>query len=131
MAGIVPALETHHGIGIMAEQIDDLALALVTPLGAQNHYAFIHHLFSRPGGWSHVFLRILPAAASLPWHQCRNCNNNAPASMLTIPATRMVFGFMRMISARYFCQAAGAMPGISPSSINSKANAVSRSCSMA
>ena len=36
VAGVVPALEAHHRGGVLGEQIDDLALALVTPLGAQN-----------------------------------------------------------------------------------------------
>ena len=44
VAGIVPALETHHGIGVVGEQIDDLALALVAPLGAENHDGSRHWL---------------------------------------------------------------------------------------
>ena len=36
MAGIVPALEAHDDVGPVGEPIDDLALALVTPLGADD-----------------------------------------------------------------------------------------------
>jgi len=37
MAGIMPALETHHDIGALRQPIDDLALAFVAPLGADDH----------------------------------------------------------------------------------------------
>jgi hypothetical protein len=39
----VSALEPHHGGGAIGQQIDDLALSLVTPLGA-NHYDIRTHL---------------------------------------------------------------------------------------
>ena len=42
MAGIVPALKADHGCGLIGEQIDDLALALVAPLGADNHDCCCH-----------------------------------------------------------------------------------------
>ncbi|MBC7519576.1 MAG: hypothetical protein H7268_00555 [Sandarakinorhabdus sp.] len=38
VAGIVPALEAHHDIGAAGEPIDDLALAFVAPLGADDGY---------------------------------------------------------------------------------------------
>ena len=37
MAGIVAALEAHDDIGALGEPIDDLALAFVAPLGADDH----------------------------------------------------------------------------------------------
>jgi hypothetical protein len=37
MAGVVAALEAHHDIGALRQPIDDLALALVAPLGADDH----------------------------------------------------------------------------------------------
>ena len=37
VAGIVAALEAHHDIGALRQPIDDLALALVAPLGADDH----------------------------------------------------------------------------------------------
>jgi hypothetical protein len=40
--GVVPALEAHHRIRLGREQVDDLALALVAPLGAQHHDAAAH-----------------------------------------------------------------------------------------
>jgi len=46
MAGVVPALETHHGIRLVGKEIDDLALALITPLGADDHYILSHFPFS-------------------------------------------------------------------------------------
>ena len=36
VAGIVPALEAHHGIGAAGQPVDDLALALIAPLGADH-----------------------------------------------------------------------------------------------
>jgi hypothetical protein len=42
MTGIVAALKPHHGIGLVRQQVDNLALALITPLGAQDHYIFTH-----------------------------------------------------------------------------------------
>ena len=37
VAGVVAALEADHGVGLLAEQVDDLPLALVAPLGADYH----------------------------------------------------------------------------------------------
>ncbi len=37
MAGIVAALEAHHHIGALRQPVDDLALAFVAPLGADDH----------------------------------------------------------------------------------------------
>src|SRR5690606_40901263 len=42
VAGVVAALEAGHGGHQVGEQIDDLALAFVTPLGAQHNYVFSH-----------------------------------------------------------------------------------------
>ena len=36
MAGIVAALEAHDDIGLLRQPVDDLALPLVTPLGADD-----------------------------------------------------------------------------------------------
>src|SRR5690606_28341185 len=36
VAGVVAALETHHATGALGEQVDDLALAFITPLGADH-----------------------------------------------------------------------------------------------
>ena len=44
MAGVMAALKAHHDIGPDRQPIDDLALALVAPLGADHHH--IRH-FSR------------------------------------------------------------------------------------
>src|SRR5262249_53725124 len=38
MAGIMAALETHHDVGLLREPIDNLALAFVPPLGADDHH---------------------------------------------------------------------------------------------
>jgi hypothetical protein len=42
MAGIVSALETNHHGRAVGQDIDYFALAFVSPLGAQNYYAFTH-----------------------------------------------------------------------------------------
>ena len=42
MTGVVTALETHHGGGAIRQQIHHLALALVTPLGADHHDILTH-----------------------------------------------------------------------------------------
>jgi hypothetical protein len=38
----MPALEPNHGIHVPAQQVNDLALAFITPLGAQHNDAFCH-----------------------------------------------------------------------------------------
>jgi hypothetical protein len=38
----VAALEPHDRIGAVSQQIDNLALALITPLGAQDDYVLAH-----------------------------------------------------------------------------------------
>ena len=38
MAGIVPALEADHDVGLLGQPIDDLAFALVPPLGADHDH---------------------------------------------------------------------------------------------
>ena len=35
--GVVAALKAHDGVGVLGEQVGDLALALVAPLGADYH----------------------------------------------------------------------------------------------
>jgi hypothetical protein len=42
VAGVVPALETNHGIGVAAQQVNDFSFSLVPPLGAENYNALIH-----------------------------------------------------------------------------------------
>jgi len=37
VAGIVAALETHYCADFFGQQIDDLALAFIAPLGAENN----------------------------------------------------------------------------------------------
>ncbi len=37
--GVVAALEAHHRVAVLGEQIDDLALPLIAPLGADYDYA--------------------------------------------------------------------------------------------
>ena len=37
VAGVVAALEAHDGADFLGQQVDDLALALVAPLRAQNN----------------------------------------------------------------------------------------------
>ena len=38
MAGIVPALKAHDGVGATGQPVDNLALALIAPLGADDGY---------------------------------------------------------------------------------------------
>ena len=42
VAGVVPALEARHGRGALGEQIDDLALAFIAPLGADDDDELSH-----------------------------------------------------------------------------------------
>ena len=42
MAGVVATLEAHHCRGPVGQQIDDLALALITPLGTDYNYVLTH-----------------------------------------------------------------------------------------
>jgi len=42
VAGVVAALETHNGTDFLGEQIDDLALAFIAPLGTK-HYDRLTH----------------------------------------------------------------------------------------
>jgi hypothetical protein len=36
---LFPPLEAHDGIDLLGEQVGDLALALIAPLGADDHYS--------------------------------------------------------------------------------------------
>ena len=47
MAGIVATLKAHHGLGAVGQQIDDLALAFITPLGTDYDYILCHFLIPR------------------------------------------------------------------------------------
>ena len=42
MSGVMPALEAHYYASLIGQQIDDLALAFITPLGAKDYYIFTH-----------------------------------------------------------------------------------------
>jgi hypothetical protein len=44
VSGIVAALKPDHEIGIFCQQINDLTLAFITPLGAD--YDYVGHLFT-------------------------------------------------------------------------------------
>jgi hypothetical protein len=44
VAGVVAALEAHHAVGVFGQPVDDLALALVTPLRADNDDVLAHAL---------------------------------------------------------------------------------------
>ena len=44
VAGVVPALEPHHRLGMVGEPVDDLAFALVAPLGADDYDIASHAL---------------------------------------------------------------------------------------
>jgi hypothetical protein len=46
MPGVMPTLVAHHGLGVVGQPVDDLALALVAPLGTDNHDVLCH--FSLP-----------------------------------------------------------------------------------
>ena len=46
MPGIVTALKTDHGRGAFGEQIHDLALAFITPLGPDNNDILSHRIYS-------------------------------------------------------------------------------------
>ena len=42
MPGVVAALKAHYSLRMIGQPVDDLAFALVTPLGADNHYVLCH-----------------------------------------------------------------------------------------
>jgi hypothetical protein len=42
VAGIVAALEAHHALGMIGQPVDDLAFALVAPLGADDDDVLCH-----------------------------------------------------------------------------------------
>ena len=48
VAGIVAALETHDDVGLLGQPVDDLALALVSPLGADHHHIRHRLMFLAP-----------------------------------------------------------------------------------
>src|SRR5690606_13776592 len=43
VAGVVAALVAHHRGGLIGQQVDDLALALITPLGTQDDDVLAHN----------------------------------------------------------------------------------------
>ena len=47
VAGVVAALEAHDDVGALGQPVDDLALALVAPLGAHHHHICHLRLASR------------------------------------------------------------------------------------
>ena len=68
VAGIVAALEAHDDVGLLGQPVDDLALALVAPLGADHHDIRHQRLLPAPvpGHWQpgvtgQVHLRIKDA----------------------------------------------------------------------
>ena len=48
MARVVSALKAHHSLRVIRQPVYDLALALVAPLGADDHDVFCH--FNLPSG---------------------------------------------------------------------------------
>ena len=60
VAGIVPALEPDDDIGAARQPVDDLALALIAPLGADHGH--VCHAFTCLRGWSRERARTTGAA---------------------------------------------------------------------
>ena len=46
VASVMTTLITHHSRGLIGQEVNDLTLAFITPLGAQNNYVFTHHFIS-------------------------------------------------------------------------------------
>ena len=42
VAGVVPALEAHDAVGVLGQPVDDLALAFIAPLGADDNDVLAH-----------------------------------------------------------------------------------------
>ena len=42
VAGVVSTLEAHHGAGLVGQQVDNLALAFIPPLGTDYNHCFCH-----------------------------------------------------------------------------------------
>jgi hypothetical protein len=42
MTGVVAALKAHYRRRLLGQQVNDFALAFVTPLGAQDNYILTH-----------------------------------------------------------------------------------------
>ena len=49
VAGVVAALEAHDEVGPLGEQVVDLSLSLVAPLGADDHHS--RHMDADYEGW--------------------------------------------------------------------------------
>jgi hypothetical protein len=62
--GIVAALEADHDVGLGGQPIDDLALALVAPLGPDNNY-IRHELLVLAGRARRFVPRRMPARSGL------------------------------------------------------------------
>jgi hypothetical protein len=44
VTGVVASLETHDMRGLFGQEINDLALAFIAPLGTQNYYTLAHQI---------------------------------------------------------------------------------------
>ena len=89
--GVVPALEAHHGGDALGQQIDDLALALVAPLGADDDQVPGH---GRRSGFRQADPRT-------------TYSRTAPAIMLASPTARSVRSSSRATCSKRLLQRAG------------------------
>ena len=77
VAGIVAALETHHGLGVIRQPVNNLALAFVAPLGA-DHDNILGHVVTfqtdfRIYGWAGAASRLWPSSRQTSSRsQCRS-----------------------------------------------------------
>ena len=94
VAGVVAALKAHHSLCLLSQQVHDLALAFVTPLSADDHYALAH---------DQVPLRT-------------NTSNTTPASMLASPKMRSCRAGSPAIKLMLRRQPSGLRKGRMPSS---------------
>src|SRR6185369_3731829 len=93
MARVVAALEAHHRRRVVGQPVDDLALALVAPLGADDDYvtrhfpSFISSLRSHPNSsrWPSVpgisTTTTLPASRNFAIASLRDASSRAGARM--------------------------------------------------
>src|SRR5262249_52471966 len=77
VAGVVPALEAHDARDAIGQQVDDLALAFVAPLGADDDHISVHGggLYART-----KYSRTMPALMLTRPHR-RSCPSGRPVNI--------------------------------------------------
>jgi hypothetical protein len=73
VAGVVAALEAHDALSVLGQPVDDLALAFIAPLGADDHDVLAHVRYAGYETFGASRARATPETRAFALEAVRSC----------------------------------------------------------